>query len=950
MEIVVLVLLGLAIVFGVPILAIAAIIVAMGARTRIVALEQETKALRDQLAFLTRGGMIPATAVTEPQATPLPGDTEPATGEAPASAAEPLPPPTDIGALAEATGPSDGMPPPLPVAALTAGSEASEAPLPPPFTPPPAPSRPTGPSLEESIGTRWTVWIGGLALAFGGVFLVKYSIDEGLFTPLMRVVLGCLLSAVLIGLGEFLRRRETGDGGADGLDAPRQAAPIPSILTAAGTIALFATIYAAYALYHLIGDGAAFVLLGLTGIGAMLAALLHGPWIATLGIFGAYATPLMIETTTPNMAALIAYLLAVTLAAFGVARLRLWHLVAFWALGLALAWGFAIDLALPRPGDAATLAAYIGCLIILVVGFFVVGLDEALDPPFDRSPNLPGLAGVTGLAVLTLLLLQADRYDAAGLTVAVILVIAALGLGWRYPAMALAPPIASLFALVALAGWMITSPATLDTGVMVQDFDGIVRIRPNLIGEFATVAALAAALFIGAGGLGALRATPSADRTGGWFAGVAAIAPVLGLIIAWLRIDGWAPSPLFAGLALALAAILATLTTRLIAREDAAQPSLAVAVAAIGTIAALGAGFTIALEKGALTIALVLMVAAIASVNAVRPIAVLRPIAALIGAIVLARILYDPRIVGDALGTTPVFNWLLYGYGVPTLAFAYAARSFRRQLGAAAATDVSIGALEALAILFAGLLGVFELHHAMNDGAMVIEQFGADELGLQVTLGIIGMLALAQLTKRVRSIVFDAAAIIIAVLTALATVLGLLTSANPAFSGDPIGTGLVFNDLLPGYLVPAIAAAVVARLIRRRPGDITANGLDIGAVLLSLTYVTLMTRHVFQGEDISMIGTYLAILPHTSDQEFWSYSAVWLVYGIALLIIGGLARSQQARLIAAAIIVLTVAKVFLFDMSELTGIFRALSFIGLGAVLIGIGFVYQKWLFKPRAD
>ena len=34
-------------------------------------------------------------------------------------------------------------------------------------------------SLEENIGTRWAVWVGGLALALGGVFLIRYSIEAG---------------------------------------------------------------------------------------------------------------------------------------------------------------------------------------------------------------------------------------------------------------------------------------------------------------------------------------------------------------------------------------------------------------------------------------------------------------------------------------------------------------------------------------------------------------------------------------------------------------------------------------------------------------------------------------------------------------------------------------------------------------------------------------------------
>ena len=54
-------------------------------------------------------------------------------------------------------------------------------------------------------------------------------------------------------------------------------AHIPSLLTAAATVAAFATIWAAYALYGFIGPLTAFVLLGATGIGTMFAAAIHGP-------------------------------------------------------------------------------------------------------------------------------------------------------------------------------------------------------------------------------------------------------------------------------------------------------------------------------------------------------------------------------------------------------------------------------------------------------------------------------------------------------------------------------------------------------------------------------------------------------------------------------------------------------------------------------------------------
>jgi uncharacterized membrane protein len=48
---------------------------------------------------------------------------------------------------------------------------------------PHAPPRPRKAGLEEQLGTRWAVWVGGLALALGGLFLVRYSIEQGCWAP-----------------------------------------------------------------------------------------------------------------------------------------------------------------------------------------------------------------------------------------------------------------------------------------------------------------------------------------------------------------------------------------------------------------------------------------------------------------------------------------------------------------------------------------------------------------------------------------------------------------------------------------------------------------------------------------------------------------------------------------------------------------------------------------------
>jgi uncharacterized membrane protein len=70
---------------------------------------------------------------------------------------------------------------------------------------------------------------------------------------------------------------------------------------------------------------------------------------------------------------------------------------------------------------------------------------------------------------------------------------------------------------------------------------------------------------------------------------------------------------------------------------------------------------------------------------------------------------------------------------------------------------------------------------------------------------------------------------------------------------------------------------------------------------------------------------------------------------VILLGIGILFNSQRARLASAIVIGLTILKAFLIDMSTLTGVYRALSFMCLGLVLVAIGWLYQRILFRKQA-
>ncbi len=80
----------------------------------------------------------------------------------------------------------------------------------------------------------------------------------------------------------------------------------------------------------------------------------------------------------------------------------------------------------------------------------------------------------------------------------------------------------------------------------------------------------------------------------------------------------------------------------------------------------------------------------------------------------------------------------------------------------------------------------------------------------------------------------------------------------------------------------------------------------------------------------------------------FTYSALWMAYGAMLMAIGFWRRSAFVRWQALALIAFTTVKVFVYDTSELDRIYRILSFVALGVVLLAISFAYQRnWLKLP---
>lgn len=884
--------------------AIAALIVARGAYTKV-------EALTKRVATLETMPRVSHVAARQAEGEPL------GTADAPAA-------PAAIPTLQpEAPAPQPEPPSGEPQIAA-ADQPTADAPAPSPAS---APAKAAKPSFEERIGTRWVVWLGGLTLALGGLFLVRYSIEQGLIGPGARIALGAIFALALLAAGEWMRRKDSADAATG---TGHAIANIPAILTAAGTTVAYGTVFAAYALYDFLAPGSAFVLLGIVAMVTLALALLHGPALAALGTVAGFVTPILVASDTPDFWALYIYLAVVTAAAFLLARARMWRWLVLTAVGLGLCW-MMVDIDVGEqfaPHAFHAVAGFVLSALLVVAGLF-------FGP--DKEPGRIEPVSVLSLAayLLCAMLLSVVLPGASGaLWVFAALVATSLLIAWRTEAATAIVPIAGAMVALVFLDWTIQSDAVAQVvpggamaGVGPGPYDAAINLH--------LILGLGFALAFGLGSVAMQGRAASAAVSVLWsISGTA--TPIVILIALYARVAMLDRSIPFAIIALALSAAFAFAAEWLLKRDSRPGLPTAIAFYVTGSLAALALALTFALEKGWLTVALALMAPAAAWVSLRRPVPVLRWLAAILAIIVTARLAWEPRIAGDEVGATLIFNWLLYGYGVPALSFIVAGILMRRR-----GDDAPLRIVESAAILFTALLIALQIRHAIYSGDIYRADAHLAEIGTQIVAALAMATGLERIHLRTRSIVHGVAAIVLAALALCGTLFGLFFGVNPAFRAIPV-EGVFVNLLLLAYALPALLAAILAIIVRAKRPAFYANIIAGGALLLALAYVSLQVRRLYHGAILSTGAV--------GDAEQYTYSAVWLAFGVALLIFGLVKQSRTARLASAAVIALTVLKAFLIDMGDLTGVWRALSFIGLGLVLVAIGWLYQRILFRKSAS
>ncbi|HZF36755.1 MAG TPA: DUF2339 domain-containing protein, partial [Candidatus Angelobacter sp.] len=435
-------------------------------------------------------------------------------------------------------------------------------------------------------------------------------------------------------------------------------------------------------------------------------------------------------------------------------------------------------------------------------------------------------------------------------------------------------PLAALAAALAallLVGWPIaTVEFTADTS------------------RFIVVALSIGALFAG-GGFANLWGSRQPVR----WALLAVLSTATFFLIAYARLRGIADLPPWGLVSLALAApaaVAAAAVARRRAVSRSYEESLGVfALAASGFIAF---AIPLELEHAWIAVGWALLLPAIAWIESRLHITWFRYAAWVAAGLVLARLLPGPWVVGFETGATPIFNWLLYGYGVPLLAFGGAAWLFRRERD-----DALVTVLEAGTVAIGFLLVTLELHHYFQGGLVYRFDFGLVEVtGFAVAwlLIALGLARAARLDPR------PARVWGMRIVTGLAGVMlvgGSLLAVNPLIAPEPVGTLPLLNWLPFAYALPALLLAAIAREIEGSAEPRLAIWLQGLAGVFGLLFVSLEIRQLFQGTQL--------VLHDIGLTELSCLIAAWLLIALGLAYV--LRRNRRPVLLGGMRIVAALA-------------------------------------------
>lgn len=207
-----------------------------------------------------------------------------------------------------------------------APTTVAESPAPPPWAPTPvatapsatqsaAPIPPRPPAaridLEQIIGRRALGWVAVVLLIFAAAFFLRHAYENQWVGPQGQVGIGILAGLAMVGAG--WRHHVRG-----WLRFSR-------VLTAAGIVVLFLSVYSSYAFYQLVPEHVASIfMLAVIVLSALVSVLYRSAVLAWMSMLGGLATPLLMASEIDRYPTLFTYLVMLNVGVIVLGRLQRW--------------------------------------------------------------------------------------------------------------------------------------------------------------------------------------------------------------------------------------------------------------------------------------------------------------------------------------------------------------------------------------------------------------------------------------------------------------------------------------------------------------------------------------------------------------------------------------------------------------------------------------------------
>jgi uncharacterized membrane protein len=204
---------------------------------------------------------------------------------------------------------------------------------------------------------------------------------------------------------------------------------------------------------------------------------------------------------------------------------------------------------------------------------------------------------------------------------------------------------------------------------------------------------------------------------------------------------------------------------------------------------------------------------------------------------------------------------------------------------------------------------------------------------------------LIWVADRIRSELLNAFAV-------LALVMGVV---RLLFIDDFNSTSLLVNARMATHLVAIAVLAILAWYASKRKDDRGRIASAIAIVGINALALVALSREVNDSFERQISAVRLPaghwdILDWNKYHALqvardFTYSALWMGYGALLMVVGFWRRSAFVRWQALVLLAFTTVKVFAYDVWQLNTIYRILSFVALGVLLLAVSFGYQRdWL------